>query len=121
MSCIDCTKTKPVLVCVTNLIIGTLANSTAYYIYFKNSSNGKITRVSATSSVAGLLTAVIDFDPLATTYEVWVTLASAVDIEEKETITIEDTEHTCLYIQFQRVYGNTNLSISATNQTLQLA
>ncbi len=121
MTCITCTKTKPVLVCVTNLIIGTLANSTDYYVYFKNASSGKITRVSATSSNVGVLTAVIDFDPIPTTYEVWVTLSSAVDIEEKETITIEDTEHTCLYVQFQRVYGTNNLSTTATNQTLQLA
>lgn len=122
MDCITCTKTKPVLNCVTNLIVGTLANSTAYLVYFKNSSNGKLNRVAATSSVAGLLTIALDFEPNAeATYEVWVTLAASADIDEREAINIEDTEHTCLYVQFKRVYGANNATITATNQTLSLA
>jgi hypothetical protein len=122
MECINCTRTKPVLSCVTNLRIGTLANSTAYYIYFRNSSSGKFNRLSATSNGSGLLTAVIDFDPLANSqYEIWVTLQTAEDIDAKETINIDGIEATCLYIQFQRVYNSSNVSISASNQTLALA
>ena len=111
MECINCTRTKPVLSCVTNLRIGTLANSTAYYVYFRNSSSGKFNRLSSTTNGSGLLTAVLDFDPLANSqYEVWVTLQTA-----------EDIEATCLFIQFQRVYNSSNTSITATNQTLALA
>jgi hypothetical protein len=122
MECINCTRTKPVLSCVTNLRIGNLANSTAYYVYFRNSSSGKFNRLSATSNGSGLLTAVIDFDPLANSqYEIWVTLQTAEDIDAKETINIDGIEATCLYIQFQRVYNSSNVSISATNQTLALA
>jgi hypothetical protein len=122
MECINCTRTKPVLSCVTNLRIGTLANSTAYYVYFRNSSSGKFNRLSSTTNGSGLLTAVLDFDPLANSqYEVWVTLQTAEDIEAKEAINIGTIEATCLFIQFQRVYNSTNTSITATNQTLALA
>ncbi|MGI9143078.1 MAG: hypothetical protein ACR2IJ_07785 [Fluviibacter sp.] len=122
MGCIDCTKTKPVLSCVTNLKIGTVGNSTAYYVYFKNSSNGKLNRVSATSNLVGLLTAVIDFDPLANCqYEVWATLQTAEDIDARVVIGISTIETDCFYVQFQRVYNSSNVSITATNQTLALA
>ena len=122
MECINCTRTKPVLSCVTNLRIGTLANSTAYYVYFRNSSSGKFNRLSATSNGSGLLTAVLDFDPLTKSqYEVWVTLQTAENIDAKEPINIDTIEADCLYIQFQRVYNSSNVSVTATNQTLALA
>jgi hypothetical protein len=122
MGCIDCTSTRPVLSCVTNLRIGTVGISTAYYVYFRNSSSGKLNRVSATSSIVGLLTAVIDFDPLANSqYEVWATLQTAEDIDARVVVGISTIETDCFYVQFQRVYNSSNTSITATNQTLALA
>lgn len=122
MTCIGCSSTKPVLNCITNLKIGTLANSTSYYTYFKNSSSGKINRITTTSSNVGLLSVALDFTPLAKSqYEIWVTLASSTDLEEKENILIDGIEATCLYVLFQRVYGTGNSTLTATNQTLSLA
>jgi len=122
MTCIGCSSTKPVLNCITNLKIGSLANSTSYHTYFKNSSSGKINRITATSSNVGVLTVALDFTPLANSqYEVWVTLASSTDIEYEENILIDGIEATCLYVQFKRVYGSGNSTITATNQTLSLA
>jgi hypothetical protein len=122
MTCIGCSSTKPVLNCITNLKIGTLANSTSYYTYFKNSSSGKINRITTTSSNVGVLNVALDFTPLAKSqYEIWVTLASSTDLEEKETILIDGIEVTCLYTQFQRVYGSGNSTLTATNQTLALS
>jgi hypothetical protein len=122
MTCIGCSSTKPVLNCITNLKIGTLANSTSYYTYFKNSSSGKINRITTTSSNVGVLNVALDFTPLAKSqYEVWVTLASSTDLEEKETILIDGIEVTCLYTQFQRVYGSGNSTLTVTNQVLALA
>lgn len=122
MTCIGCSSTKPVLNCITNLKIGTLANSTSYYTYFKNSSSGKINRITSTSSNVGLLSVALDFTPLAKSqYEIWVTLASSSDLEEKENILIDGIEATCLYTQFQRVFGTGNSTLTATNQTLALS
>lgn len=121
MDCIRCSSTKPVLNCITNLRIGYLSNLTSYYVYFKNSSSGKINRVAGVSSNQGLLTVAIDFDPLAnSTYEVWVTLQSSENIETKETVLIDGIEAECLYVNFKRVYNSGNSSISATNQKLSL-
>lgn len=122
MTCIGCSSTKPVLNCITNLKIGTLANSTSYYTYFKNSSSGKINRITSTTSNVGLLSVALDFTPLAKSqYEIWVTLASSTDLEEKENILIDGIEVTCLYTQFQRVFGTGNSTLTATNQTLALS
>lgn len=122
MTCIGCSSTKPVLNCITNLKIGTLVNSTSYYTYFKNSSSGKINRITSTTSNVGLLSVALDFTPLAKSqYEIWVTLASSTDLEEKETILIDGIEVTCLYTQFQRVFGTGNSTLTATNQTLALS
>lgn len=122
MTCIGCSSTKPVLNCVTNLRIGTLSNSTNYLVYFRNSSSGKINRVASTTNGSGLLSVALDFTPLAKSqYEIWVTLATSEDIEDKQTILIDGIEATCLYAQFQRVYNQNNSSITATNQTLTLA
>lgn len=122
MTCIGCSSTKPVLNCVTNLIIGYLENTTNYYVYFKNSSSGKINRTSATTNGSGLLSVGLDFTPLTKSqYEVWVTLATSEDIEDKQAINIDGIEATCLYVQFQRVYNSFNSSITATNQTLTLS
>ena len=120
MSCILCTTTKPVLNCIENLVIGTLANSTAYKVYFKQSGNGRINMIEATSSNAGLLTVALDFEPnTSINYEVWVTLANATDLEDKETILISSIETTCLYVKFNRAFGD-NSSITATSQTLTI-
>lgn len=122
MTCIGCSSTKPVLNCITNLKIGTLANNTSYYTYFKNSSSGKINRITSTTSNVGLLSVALDFTPLAKSqYEIWVTLASSTDLEEKENILIDGIEVTCLYTQFQRVFGTGNSTLTATNQTLALS
>ena len=122
MTCIGCQNTKSVLNCLTNLNIGTLANSSSYYVYFKNSSSGKLNRVSGTTNGSGLLTIALDFTPLAnSTYEVWVVLQASENIYEKETILIDDIESECLYVTFQRVYNSSNASITATTQKLTLA
>lgn len=122
MTCIGCQSTKPVLNCVTNLKIGTLSNTTSYYTYFRNSSSGKINRVTSTTNGSGVLSVELDFTPLTKSqYEVWVTLASAENMEDKENILIDGIEATCLYVQFQRVYNHYNSSITTTNQKLTLA
>lgn len=122
MTCIGCSSTKAVLNCVSNLKIGSLSNSTEYYVYFKNSSNGKINRVLSSTNGDGILIVEMDFTPLAKSqYEVWVTLENSEDIDAKENILIDGIEATCLYVQFQRVYNQYNSSITASNQTLTLA
>ena len=121
MTCIGCQNTKSVLNCLTNLTIGSLSNSTSYYAYFKNSSSGKLNRVSGTTNGNGIFTIALDFTPLSnSTYEVWVTLASAENIEAKEQILIDGIETDCLYVIFQRVYNSSNSSITATTQKLRL-
>ena len=122
MTCIGCSNTKPVLNCISNLKIGTLSNNTEYYVYFKNSSSGKINRITATSSIFGVLSVVLDFTPLAKSqYEVWVTLSSSTDLDARQNILIDAITTTCLYVQFQRVYGANNSTITSNLQTLKLA
>lgn len=122
MSCIGCSKTKPVLNCINDLLIGVLEAETEYIIYFRNSSNGKIHSVSGITDKDGVLLVTLNFTPNASvTYEVWVTPNSETNIEDKQTILIDGIEVECLYVTFQRVYGTDNVTITATQQTLELA
>lgn len=122
MSCIGCSKTKPVLNCINDLLIGVLEAETEYIIYFKNSSNGKIHSVAGTSDKDGILLITLNFTPNASvTYEVWAVYSDFENIEDKQTILIDGIEVECLYVTFQRVYGTDNVTITATQQTLELA
>lgn len=121
MDCVNLVATKPILSCVTDIRVGTLANSTAYYVYFKNSANGKLNRVLSTTSNVGLLTCSLNFTPLANaTYELWVTLASSLNLEEKLNILIDGIEADTLLVNFKRVYGTGNSTMTANTQTLTL-
>lgn len=122
MSCTYCTPTKPVIGCTTSLVIGTIeAVSTNVYVYLYNVASNKTSRYTAVSSVAGLVTITIA-QGLSTNqdYQVWITLQTATNPDEKLTITVEDTEHECLIANFDRIYTSTNLVATAVTQTLSL-
>lgn len=122
MDCIGCTKTKPILNCIDSLVIGTLEPTTAYYVYFENSSNNKLNVIAdVTTDADGLLSVDLGFTPNASvTYKVWVTLADATNIDARELIGINAIEADCLFVNFSRVYGVDNANITATSQTLDI-
>lgn len=121
--CNPCTPVNTIPSCVTNIIIGTIASvSTAVYVYIKNISTGKVTRISATSSIAGLVTAVLgDFIPMDNcSYEIWVTLATA-DIDTKLNVTISAVAYTCFAVRFETITTTADVVVSVTNYTLKVA
>lgn len=124
MSCSNCDKTKPILSCVTSLTIGTCAyNSTALYVYVRNNTTGRLYRLTTTSSGAGLIvvTTIADIQMIPDhNYEVWVTLASATNIDERIDITIDAAVKTCLDVAIQTVFNSSDV-LQSGSQTLKLA
>lgn len=120
--CQSCTALKPVSICNTNLIIGTVANaSQSYNIYFRSLANGFLIKYTATSSSAGLLT----LSPasgfvLATnhTYEMFVNQSTSVSTGVN--LTIGSTVATCYNVIFEKVYDMSSV-YSYINQTLEIA
>lgn len=126
MACLDCTPTKPIPACTTSLILGNISSlATAVYIYVRNLTSGKLYRQAVTSSVAGLVT--LDktlpssyFYSPNHAYEIWVTLASATNIDDKQTLTIGSSTATCLNPVFDKPIDDDNLNITYTSQTTAL-
>lgn len=122
--CTPCTKAKPIPTCITNLTIGTItALNTAVCVYIKNLTTGRLLRFSATSTGSGLVIVDIssqDWMP-GHDYELWVTLASAVNIEDRENVTVSGTAYTCFELSFEYVLDTAGDPISYASQTLKIA
>lgn len=122
MSCNNCTQTKPILSCTTVLTVGDSAyNSTAVYVYIKNNTTGRLYRFSATTSLTGLITATITDVQMMPghNYELWVTLASATNTDERIDFVIDGETVSCLDVTYLRVF-NTDDDLQSGAQTLTL-
>ena len=119
--CSPCTRVKNLPSCVTDIVIGTVAQtSTAHYVYFKNLATGRINRYAATSDGSGLLTVTVDEEIFPQhTYKVWVNQQSATNATDEETITIGAATPTCLEIHFYRVTDDSG-QVNYTSQTLKI-
>lgn len=106
MSC-DCLKAKNIPSCVTSLILGT-ADAGDYYVVFKTP-DGRTDVYEAT--VDGYTGAIVVEDATFRTntqYEVWVSLQSANNINERSDITIGSGSAAsitdCLLLEFTSVF-----------------
>jgi hypothetical protein len=114
---------RPLLACTTTLTVGTTnVNSTAIYVYVFNHTTDKLVRYSTTTSVTGLISFSLDGQTYAEDqdYEMWATLATATNIDERLNITIDTVVYTCLALEFKRVYNNDD-SLQSGTQTLKSA
>lgn len=120
--CSQCTRLKPVSICASNLIIGTVANANQNYnIYFRSLSNGFIVKYTATSNGSGLLTlSPTDGFVLATNhlYEMYVNTSTSSSTGAN--LTIGTTTATCYNVMFEQVYDEDSI-YSYVNQTLEIA
>ena len=124
MSCTPCSFTKPVPVCVQALEVGTITSlATAIYVFINNLTTGKTVRLDEVTDGAGLVT--VDTTGLrfseSFTYELYVVLQAATSIDDRETITIDATEETCLALPFQTIEGSDQALINYASITLELA
>ena len=109
MSCNVGTRVKDLYKCGTSLLIGTVANNTAYLVYFKNWTTGKVFFISATSVGTTLsITLPVDMIDADHDYQVWTTLATATNLDAKENITISSVVYTSFAVHFRTVYDLTN-------------
>jgi hypothetical protein len=118
--CNPCLETDTLPVCVTSLIVGTISSLTKdVHIYVKDITTGKVVRFEETSDGAGLVTITglgtePDFMP-DHSYELWITLADATSIEDKEDITVPNAAETteCIALNFEYT-GESYTSITIT-------
>ena|SRR3990167_5652363 len=122
--CTPCTKPKPIARCITNLIIGNITSlNTAVKVYVADKTlDDRIIEYSVTSSAAGLVTIPITPQRFSEdhSYEIWITLASAVNINTKQNITISGEVSDCIALQFETIWENDNTIQTFTDQTLAL-
>lgn len=122
--CTPCNTAKLIPACITDLTIGTIGSNNAdVYIYIKNISTGRLLRFDATSNGAGLV--IVDISSQEwmqnQAYELWITLATAVSIDDKENITISGDSFSCFEISFVQVKDEEGNVITYASQTLEIA
>ena len=121
--CSDCIHSKPIARCITNLIVGTISSlNTAVYVYVRDITTDRDIRYSLTSSAAGLITIPITPQRFSEdhSYEIWVTLATAAGVENKQNITIGGEVSNCVAVRFETIWNNDNTIATYTNQTLSI-
>lgn len=125
MSCNNCTRLKPVNICATSLVIGTVENTDEEYnIIFTSLANGFKVRYKADSDVDGLLTLTPESGfALATDmgYEIIVNQSNSLETGDEFTIgTVADD---CFTLSFTRITEvlNDGQTASTLIQTLELA
>src|SRR3990167_11332956 len=120
--CSTCTKPKPIARCITNLVIGTISSiNTAVKVYIANKTlDDRIVEYSVTSSATGLVTIPITPQRFSEdhVYEIWITLATAANINMKQNITISGEVSDCVTLQFETIWTNTNTVQTYTDQKL---
>lgn len=122
--CNPCTAMRTLIACTSTLTVGTIANlTTAVYVYIHNHTTDKLVRYSTTSSDAGL----VSFDLSdgqsymeGHDYELWITLQSATNMDERVNFTIDAVAYSCAALEFHRLYDNDD-AIQSQNQTLKIA
>lgn len=126
--CNDCTKFRTLPSCMTNLTIGTFTgnNNASVYVYLMNHTTGYLYRISGTTNGSGVLAIDItdggDFMPTPKhDYELYVTLQSATNTDERLTFTISSVNYTCAAIDFNQIWNEGDELAAYTNQTLKAA
>lgn len=120
--CNPCSKSKPVLACTTDLTIGTISGlTTTVFVYIQNHTTGFIKRYDVTSDGVGLVVITLSTNDVMPShdYELWITLATATDTDDREDITIDSVVYTCVKPIFRRVYGTDNV-LDFGSQTLRI-
>jgi len=107
------------------VVLGLIADlETDVYVYVKNTATGRIERQPNTSEFNGNVTLALNipdesfYHPNAE-YQVWVTLATAGNMYDTQTITLVDgvTASQCLLVSFERVIEVDNTFITSSQQT----
>lgn len=124
MSCNVGTRVKDLYKCGTTLYIGdaTLA-STDYLIYFKNWTTGKVFVIPTTSTLVNRLTPSLPVDMIDANhdYQVWATLATATNMDEKVNITVGGTVYTSFSVYFRTVYDTNHAVEDLATQAFTVA
>lgn len=124
MSCNVGTRVKDLYKCGTTLYLGdaTLA-STDYLIYFKNWTTGKVFVIPTTSTLVKRLTPSLPVDMIDANhdYQVWVTLASATNMDAKENVLVGASYYTSFAVYFRTVYDTNHAVEDLATQAFVIA
>lgn len=101
MSCETCIQVKPIPVCISEIVIGTIADiNTDVLIKLKNVSNGRIIFLSSSSDGAGLIALDVSEIKLTTShYEI--SVHDTDDVSILHDITIGGESSDCIDIPFE--------------------
>jgi hypothetical protein len=122
MSC-DCVKAKNLPSCTTSLTLGT-ADAGDYYVLFKTPDGRTDVYEATADAYSGAITVEDGVFRTNTQYEVWISLVSAENINEKADITIGEgsaaTVTECILLEFTPVFDVDGEYLAFVEQTITL-
>lgn len=108
--CNQCVETKPILECVTMLLIGMVAPSENYQIYIENNNTGYLTQQDVPVDGSGILLCDLASLPEGflnenSTYTLWSTV-QGVGLNDYAPITINSEVYECFTLYFKKAFVN---------------
>ncbi len=108
MNCTNCVESKPIPVCTGELIIGTVETTEEVYVFIENIATGYIAMQSSTPSEYDSTVSIDMSEPYPDFYspnfyfKLWI--ADTEDGNDIVPFTIDEVEHDCLTIIFQKLH-----------------
>lgn len=121
--CNPCTYTKPIAKCLTNLVIGTIPQvNTHVKVYIVNKTLDRTIEYSTISAVDGKVTIPVTPQRFSEdhSYEIRITTADAIGVNESQDITIGDEMADCVQLRFETILKNDNTPATFINQILSI-
>lgn len=125
MSCNNCTATKSIPTCTTDLIIGQIEDfDTDVFVFVKNLTTGYSLRFEATSEGDGTVRldmTLVDpsfYNPNSL-YEIWITLQDEGQ-NQKQIITIDSETFDCFNLRFNTLFDEAGSIIDYLEHTLEV-
>lgn len=107
--CNPCLKTDILPVCTDNIVVGEISSpDTDVFVYVKDITTHRCFRFEETSDNNGIVTITsLNQEPdfmQNHSYELWITLATATGIEDREDILVDNASETteCISLEFKR-------------------
>lgn len=124
MSC-NCTKIKDLPTCIDELVIGTISlESQDVYVFFKNTSIEYTVRLTGVSDAQGLVTvdlsSLVNFFSPNYSYDIWITALSGAPSNKLNIVMNDDSNVSCLSVDFFRIENNSMESIYYSTVTAEI-
>src|SRR5690242_12595919 len=120
--CNPCNIMKPLARCMGILTLGVTTNpGGSFFVYIRNNTTEVLTQLEGIVNLSNEVTVDLSAYPQIEghDYEIWATLQSATNPDERETLTINSIDYTCFAVHFITIKDIDGVMVTGLDQTLE--